>query len=252
MNSKIYHILNADVLADRLPKGIRGKKIIFREAFINGPVTISGHELDFWLNRQHYFNEKYKWNDTEYYAKIMSELFKIRQIGNDAEINIWLEPDLHCYTNLWFLCHLIKDKFPDLKVNFIVPQKSTAFGFEGMIDEELLGSFQSRKKMDETVVEELSNCWEAYCLKDHKRLLEYGNGLKSYVIHIDKIIEAHLSRVNSVDAETKPMKTLKALIKELGAQNYETLFWEFTKREGFYGYRELEFKQLYDKAITLC
>jgi hypothetical protein len=247
-----YHILNGDVLADRLPKEIEGNKIIFREAFISGPVTISGHELDFWLNRQRYFTESFQWEDAEYYAKIMVELFKIRKIRNDAEVNIWLEPDLHCYTNLWFLCHLIKDKFPDLKVNFIIPEKSSAFGFEGMIDEELLDSYQLRENMNETIVGELSQCWEAYCLKDHKRLAKYGNGLKSYIIHIDKIIEAHLSRIESVDAETKPIKTLKTLIKELGACNYETLFWEFTKREGFYGYRELEFKQLYDKAITLC
>ena len=78
MHKPVFHILNGDALYERFPKQLEGAIIIFRECFIDIPLTGITEEA-LMQDRATYLNERYGGISTDDYAtKSLLQLQKIK------------------------------------------------------------------------------------------------------------------------------------------------------------------------------
>ncbi|MEO1259528.1 MAG: DUF1835 domain-containing protein [Bacteroidota bacterium] len=157
---KTVHILNGDALKEQFPKNIAGELIIARECLMEG--NVAGDDLaTFWRNRAGYLLKYTENNRSYYYNHVVTEFEKIIHLENDTVVNLWFEEDLFCQVNLWFCCFLLNKK--NVKNIFLIrPLSSDWRGFGGLNKNELIASFDYRKKLNQKSLEHLSKCWKAF------------------------------------------------------------------------------------------
>ena len=105
----IYHVLPGDAQVEDFRKtGIPGELIVFREAFVTGPIdAIDVNE--FWDHRAHFILSEYAEDEISYHEKVADEILRISDIGPDDEVNLWFEFELFCSVNFWYCLNELKD-----------------------------------------------------------------------------------------------------------------------------------------------
>ena len=241
---KQYHILNGDALKDRFPKSIHGELIVARECLVDG--DLEGSELNqFYATRAKFLNENYQVATQDYYDNTVAEFNKIGMIEDNSEINLWFEDDLFCQVNLWFIIYLLVKKEVKNKVYLIRPESHDQYGFGGLAESELISLNRKRSVLSE--LDKLKNLWIYYQNNDLEKLILTARKLELLYPFILNAAEAHLDRVPKHKNEGRPIQSLRAIISELGTNEFEPVFRAFCTRESIYGFGDLQVKRLVDQ-----
>lgn len=172
MRKTEVHILNGDALRKQLPQTVEGKRIVFRESLIEGPLKVELNE-EFFEERAKYISEAYGITDDEYFEKSKAELDKIKQVKRDAHVNLWFEHDAFCQVNLWFACKVLYEKKFTGKAFLVLPnhQEDLWAGFGSHSEDTLSKAYHNRILLSPFELKELAKCWEPYAQNFFRRLI---------------------------------------------------------------------------------
>ena len=105
--NKTLHILNGDAIKPLfLQSGIEGDVVVWREAFIEGPIEGDIKEPAFWERRKNHLKATYP----EHYSEDgLNDIMKLGNTEDFDEVVLWFEYDLFCHANmlgcLAYICH---------------------------------------------------------------------------------------------------------------------------------------------------
>jgi len=237
------HILNGDVLLNRIEHLVPGQKIVCRECMIEG--NLQGDSLEeFFTNRANSFNEYYGISEAGYFRKTKNELLGLKEIADDDEINLWFEDDLFCQCNFWFSIHLLKELNLTNSVFLVRPTKGNEYNFGKMTDEDLQISFGQKTEIRKDELKKFQSLWLTYRQNNSAEMISISQSLNSKFPFVEPAVYAHISKKSG-----KPEESLKQIIKELNTKDFVTVFSEFCKRETIYGFGDMQVKRMFDKII---
>ncbi len=241
---KQYHILNGDSLKELLPDNIKGEFIVTRECLADG--NVEGNNLSELIHsRAQFISENYEgFKIIDYYEKTVPEFQKIQNITVDSDINLWFENDLFCQVNLWFVLNLIHKNHKNQHVFLIQPKANFKYNFGGMNKEELLYEFLNKTKIDLFELKKFSKLWKLYQRNACDEMIKIAVELKEKFPFLINAINAHRDRFPKGQNLGRPTQTLIQIMDELNTDEFGPVFKEFTKREGIYGFGDLQVKRI--------
>lgn len=249
----IYHITNGNCLAQQLRQtDIHGNIIICRECLIEGNRT--GDSLaEFWTARARYISEHYQSTTAQYFNETVAEFEKIIQLPEQYEVHLWFEDDLFCQTNMWFILALLMKQETKGKIYRVFPTVQNSIdhwkGFGPSDTEMLKQSLSKRVACTRQDVELGAALWTAYRNDDFKALSALSRAHSSAFQYLKEVCQAHIDRFPIDGSEGRPEKTVKELLVSF-SQDFQTLFNEFSKRQGIYGFGDAQVKAMYDRLLN--
>jgi hypothetical protein len=251
---KSYHILNGDALADKLlhTAFCNDELIVCRECMIGG--NLAGTNMnEFYSNRAEYLDEAYQVSKEMYFSKSVSDFNKILQIPSDSEVNLWFEDDLFCQTNMWFILSLLRQIPPGrvYRIFPVIPAGADTWSGFGHSSAELLSeAYQNRVKMSVEDLQLAANLWAAYKNNDPEKLKELSLHTTNSFHYLEEVCQAHADRVPVDGSPGRPERTILEIIETVSV-DFNQAFAEFSRREGVYGFGDLQFKKIFDRLLRL-
>ncbi len=241
---KPYHILNGESLKEQFPKSLAGDVLVARECLVDGEVD--GDTLEeLFATRAKFISSVYEnYTDVDYLKKTVSEFEKIRKIPAGAEINLGFEDDLFCQVNLWFTIFVLSKRFTRHAVYLIRPMKGFEYNFGGMSESELIEAFRRKTRIEIGELQQFGQLWINYGQDNRENLIKIAKGLATKYPFLMPAIDAHIDR----KAWGRPKKTIAAIIDELETDEFGPVFQEFCRREGIYGFGDLQVRRLLDET----
>ncbi len=241
MMEKQYHVLNGDSLKEMFPDIIEGEIIVMRECLIDGEVQGQTREA-FFETRATFLSMNYGGSKQDYYQKSVKEFDKINLIQKDSKIHLWFEDDLFCQVNLWFVAHLLVENNRMDHVYLIRPETHDQYGFGGLSKTELNEAYTKRTELKHLAA--IAELWTLYQNNESERMLEVAIKLEARYPFLIRAVKAHIDRLPNGNLEGRPLRSLRAIMKELNTKDFAPIFREFTKRESIYGFGDLQVKRL--------
>ncbi|HEV7350147.1 DUF1835 domain-containing protein [Telluribacter sp.] len=246
-----FHILNGDSLLESFPRQeIDGECIVARECLVVGDVG-GTFPTEFWNNRAQYIQATYGEGTYTYYERVVAEFEKIQAIPPGSEVNLWFEEDLFCQVNLWFCLSLLLPRAKDLTLYIVKPFDQDGQpewrGFGAMDSQDLVTAFQQRQAISLADVHLLASCWKAYQQDDRIRLKELGGRYSEVFPYLPLVCQAHLDRFPEGGQPGRPQQVLRAIKAEKQTDDFATIFSEFFRREGIYGFGDSQVRQLLEE-----
>jgi hypothetical protein len=241
-------LLNGDCLAEQL-KGaeLPLERIVFREALVSGPLLGATWE-EFWETRIGFLTQNYGATIQEVQEKTVADLEKIRSLADGTELSLWFEDDLFCQVNLWFVLNLLSESH-NIKVYRVFPPESSQAnkwrGFGDACAAALAQAYESKVPFNSSDLALGKNLWEAYCLGDGDQLAALSKSVSPCFRHLEEVCQAQLDRISEDPNERRPEKVILELLAK-GITDFETLFSQFSEREGVYGFGDLQVRELLD------
>ncbi|MEJ8755564.1 DUF1835 domain-containing protein [Pontibacter sp. H259] len=245
-----YHVLNGDALVERfLATDLAGEVIIAREALVVGDV--SGNTLnDFWQVRATHWGEPYQ----KYKSKVVAEYEKLLQAPDASEFNLWFEYDLFCQVNLWFILHLLVTTPGNKKVYSVYtshlskehPHFWTGYGH--VTTQDLQNCFAQRIALTDADIEFGNELWLAYKAADLQKLTDLAQQPRPAFPYLQEVVKAHIDRLPEDEEPGRPERTIRDILSHTYG-DFNTVFAEFQKREGIYGFGDTQVKELYHKVL---
>ena len=245
MSDSLVHILNGDALAEVFPDDLSGRRIVFREALVEGPAE-ARPLWEYYDARSEFLSFTYgQYDIPEYRSHVIPEIEKLRNLNNGESLNLWFEDDLFCQVNFWYLVY----QFADRDLHLVRPTAPIEYGFGGMNQEDLVNGFLQRIHLDEEMKDQLSCLWPAYASFDFAQLRRISVGLSEGLEFIRPVILAHIERQPDGDSPGRLIRRLKEIIQELGTDQFGPVFREFSRSEAVYGLGDLQVKRLFEIAV---
>jgi hypothetical protein len=241
-------LLNGDCLAEQL-KGaeLPLERIIFREALVSGPLGGVTWE-EFWETRIGFLTQNYGVTAQAVQEKTVAELEKIRSLADGVELSLWFEDDLFCQVNLWFVLNLLSES-PNIKIYRVFPPEASSAnrwkGFENASTAALTQAYEAKVPFTSSDLMLGKNLWEAYRLGDGAQLKTLSKSVSPCFRHLEEVCQAQLDRISEVPNERRPEKVILELLAK-GITDFDTLFSQFSEREGIYGFGDLQVRELLD------
>ena len=243
-----FHILNGDCLAEQLA-GVMlpGSFIVCRECLVDGPVNSNSLD-DFFRMRAGYISGMTGLSQEEYYNKSEKEFQKILALPDNSKIFLWFENDLFCQVNLWFVLSLLQDRVPQ-NLFRVFPQiengqdKWKGFGIatSGSLNE----AYKNAVHFNVADLQFGKLLWEAYCNNDLNILQKLGKIKSELFRDLEPVIAAHVERFS---VPGRPERIVKEIISG-GTMDFNEVMTEFSKREGVYGFSDLQIKNMWNKMM---
>ena len=239
---KTYHILNGSALEAQLV-GLKGEIIVFKECLIDGDIKGESFE-ELFSTRAQFFEMHYGISTEDYDRKSKAELSKISKIENKAQVNLWFESDLFCLMNFCCAVHFLFQANKDYQLFLVSPSNESWDGFGGMSVEELFLSLKHKKEINKTQQEQLSELWKAFQTSNWTKLRSLAHQLNSFIHKIEEVIEAHIARFPSSQKHGRPEQSILKIIEELEDPSFANVFKAFNKKEGIYGFGDIQVKRI--------
>jgi hypothetical protein len=239
----IVHVLPGDSLVEEFKKaGIDGEVIVCRECFVVGDLT--GETLDeFWRSRANFLELEYAGDPIEYQEGVAYELERLIDLPADGEVNLWFEYELFCQANMWFCLDLLKTS--NTNVYRVAPVNASPDdvwkGFGEHDAKDLTNCFESRIDFSPDDIAMGSRLWDAFRKRDSAKLRELGEYRSPCFPFLKEVCDA------AAEIETRPAGIVSEL-KSAGLKEIETVFPEFQKRAGVYGFGDLQVEHLIAKS----
>lgn len=240
------HVLNGDALKEKFPVNeLPGLLVSCRECLIDGPVD-PVINVAFWETRAGFIAGEYGAERDEYYEKVVAELNKLRNVPVDEEINLWFENDLFCQANLWFVLQYLHDNGLTKNLFRVFPlnteeKKWTGFGYHD--GKALVRYYQNKVSFTEEDLKLGTALWKAYATNDLQKLKTLSRQPSACFHNLEEAVQAHIDRVPAADSRGRPQRTLLEL-KQRGLTDFHELFTEFFKREGVYGFGDVQVQKM--------
>lgn len=244
-----YHILNGDCLKEQFPNSIIGEKIIARLCLVDGNVNAeTTNEL--LKIRAKFISENYgDYTEQDYFTKTVTEIEKIQNIPGNTEINLWFEDDLFCQVNFWFVINLLFESRKTQSIFLVRPKENSEYSFGRMNKDELVKSYETRVKIESFELNELKKIWKLYQQDNCTEMFEIAKKIDAKFPFLIPAIQAHEDRIPINRNLGRPKQSLIQIMDDLKTENFGEVFGEFCKREGIYGFGDLQVKRMYDEII---
>lgn len=247
MSQKEVHILNGDALRKQLPQAIIGKRIVCREAFIEGPLRTETSP-DFWEERAAHYQKCYQIPAEEYQEKSSDEFGKVRQIRRDANVYLWFEHDLFCQCNLWLIAEMLQERSFTGKAYLVLPvvksQETLWQGFGNHSEEDILTAWNNKFLIAPREWRLMVACWKNYALGKQDLLKDNYEQLRPLLPYCDDVFEAHLGRL---EENPRPLAQLRRIKEELNSDKFAPVFQKFCEAEGVYGYGDMQVLKMWEQ-----
>ena len=248
MSSPVIHILNGDALGDQFPKDLPGETLVFRECLIEGPKKVVEFEA-FFASRAAYLSDTYDPTIKESYSLELSiPLMRVVKEQTPAEVVLWFEEDLFCQANFWFVCHFLEGSGYRGRVSWAKPSGVAKYNFGLLSKESLTAVFKDRIPVDTANVAPL---WQAYSINDSDELIRLVEGITDLSEYIIPAALAYRDMNTSTIEQSRPYLSLLEITKRLKTTHFGKVFMEFCKKEGVYGFGDLQVKRIFDKIVAL-
>ncbi len=237
----IYHVLPGDAQVEDFRKtGIPGEVIVFREAFVTGPID-SVDVNEFWESRAHFILGEYGEDEIAYHEKVADEILKLSDIEAEDEVNLWFELELFCSVNFWYCLNELKDSgagvFRVAPINLAPDDVWKGFGEHG--PDELAAAFESRTEISHDDLDRGAELWNSFRKRDGSSLRKLGDHRSASMPFLKEVAEA------ASEIDTRPLQIIREIRSE-GLSTLEEVFPEFKKRAGVYGFGDLQVERLLD------
>ena len=235
----IYHVLPGDAQVESFREtGIEGELIVFREAFVTGPID-SANPNDFWDRRARFILSEYGDDEITYQEKVADEILKISDVEGEDEINLWFEFELFCSVNLWYCLSELNGS--GARVFRVAPANlgpdEVWKGFGGHSADDLRTAFEGRVAVKPEDIETGAKLWYAYSTRDLSALRELGEYRSAALPFLREVAEA------AAEVDTRPREIVRE-IKSDGLSTLAEVFPEFKDRAGVYGFGDLQVERL--------
>lgn len=244
MAKKIYHILNGDALYQKFPTSLPGEIIVMRECLSLGPVSATDYN-EFCLERIAYLKKEY--GEPDYFNRIMSEWAKINNMEPDGYVYLWFEKDMYCQVNMWFILHLMKPIYDQIKL--VMPLKDDWTGFGPLGESELIQCYQRATSLIAEDILKIRQLWEAYSQNDFEIMSLTSMAIKPSLPFISKAIGMHFDRIDTDQKEGRLKRLMRKIVEKEGTENFKVInqkFWENAKE---YGFGDLQVKQILKQLL---
>jgi hypothetical protein len=248
--SNTYHVLNGDALVDRFNEaGIPGEMVVARECLVEGELSGDTPE-EFYQTRAAYLGAAYHENPKDYFTEVAGEFEKLRQAADGTEFNLWFGYDLFCQANLWFVLSLLQSSPLQKQVYIVYPTFTPDIwqDFGGATPADLVTCFQKRVAFTGKDLQLGANLWQAYKEADLAELQRLAQQTSDCFPYLEEVCRAHLERFPTTNQKGRPERVVANLLAE-GYTSFPQLYQEFFKREGVYGFGDLQVKRIYDQAL---
>lgn len=237
----IYHVLPGDAQVEDFRKTeIRGELIVFREAFISGPIKAVDTN-EFWDQRARFILSEYGDDEIAYQEKVADEILKISETTADDEVNLWFEFELFCSVNLWYCLNELNGS--GANIYRVAPANlepdDVWKGFGGHTADDLAEAFEGRTKLTDEDIATGADLWEAYRNRENSRLRKLGEYRSAAMPFLKEVAEA------ASEIDSRPIQIVREIRSE-GLTTLEEVFPEFRKRAGAYGFGDLQVERLLD------
>ena len=237
------HVLPGDSLAAEFRKtGLDGEVVVCRECLVAGDK--SGTTLEeFWERRSNFIALEYAGDPIEYQENVAYELEKLIGLPAGTEVNLWFEYELFCQANMWFCLDLLENS--EAAVFRIEPLNVSPDdiwkGFGKLDAAELVNCYEGRTQFSDEDISTGSKLWTAFRESDAGELLRLGKHRSPCFPFLREVCEA------AAEIDTRPMDIVRE-IKSGGKDDVESVFPEFQKRAGVYGFGDLQVELLLRNA----
>ena len=231
------HVLAGDALSDVFGQsGVGGKVVVFREALITG--DLDGETLDeFWNTRANFVELEYGADPIEYHDNLAVELVGLLDLGEGDEVNLWFEHELFCAVNMWFCLDLLRSTSATLCRVSPLDTGHVWDGFGKHTPEEVAMCYRRREVFTSEDIELAANLWSAFRMRDGAALIRLGSEGSPRFPHLKEVCEA------AAEVDTKPREIVRRL-KASGLKEMATLFPEFRKAAGVFGFGDTQVEKL--------
>jgi len=245
-------LLNGDCLAEQLKDAeLLVERIVFREALVVGPVGGATWE-EFWETRVGFLTQNYGATAQAVQEKTVAELEKIRSLADGIELSLWFEDDLFCQVNLWFVLKLLSESH-NIKIYRVFPPKASSAnswkGFGNASAAALAQAYESKVLFTSSDLALGKTLWEAYRLGDGAQLIALSKSVSPCFRQLAEVCQAQLDRISEDPSERRPEKVILELLAK-GITDFDTLFYQFSEREGIYGFGDLQVRELFDYLVS--
>jgi hypothetical protein len=248
--SKTYHILNGGALVDRFTEAaIPGEVVVARECLIEGDLSGDTPE-EFYQARAAYLDRTYNEDSKDYFTEVASEFQKLQAAPDGSEFNLWFGYDLFCQANMWFVLSLLQG-LPIQKQVFIVyptftPDIWQDFGRATPAD--LVACFHQRVAFTDNDLQLATYLWQAYKQADLTELSNLSQQQSACFPYLAEVCRAHIERFAPPNEKGRPERVVAEILAS-GHKQFPEVFKEFYKREGIYGFGDVQVKRIYDQAL---
>lgn len=233
------HVLAGDALAEDFKNsGIEGETVICRECLVEGSVKAENLQ-DFWQTRADFIKGAYGGDREEYYAAVVAEFEKLKNLPAEAEVNLWFEYELFCQANMWFCLSLLQDTQGQVyRVAPVVRAEADVWkGFGKLSAEDLKRCFAERVKFNEADIRLGAELWRAYQNADYARLESLSETESECFPRLKEVCRAEIEK------GSRPQKVLREIM-ENGTTDFAEIFPEFAARAGVYGFGDAQVKRI--------
>lgn len=235
----IYHVLPGDAQVEDFKKtGIPGEVIVFREAFITGPLDAADTN-EFWDQRARFILSEYGEDEIVYHEKVADGILRLDEVDADDEVHLWFEFELFCAVNFWYCLKELEDSGARLyrvaPVNLEPDDVWKGFGEHDADD--LAAAFESRVSVSKEDLEHGAKLWEAFRRKNGAELRKLADYRSKSMPFLKEVAVA------ASEIETRPLQ----IVREIRSEGYATIdevFAEFKKRAGVYGLGDLQVEHM--------
>jgi hypothetical protein len=240
------HILNGDALSAKLPSSIPGKKIVFRECLVDGPVDFDSFE-GLILGRSEYLTKTYPGAQEEpYIPHVSEELEKIITCSDSGRVYCWFEADLFCQVNLWYSIFLLNDHKGEIVL--VLPEMTLENGFADLNEDELLEAYREPRVLSKNERSILSRLWVLFQKNKSEEAKRLAWTLETELPFLMPAVQAWEDSIPKGDNPGKPKAELKAIAEKLETEEFKYIFREFKRRLPIYGYGDLITRRLWEEV----
>lgn len=231
----IYHVLPGDAQVEEFRKtGLEGELIVFRDVLITGPIDHAPAE-EFWDRRARFVLSEYGEDEIVFQEKVADELLKLSDVNEGDEVFLWFEYELFCSVNMWFCLDQLHDSLAE--IFRIAPGNVSPDdvwkGFGDHAAKDLSSCFESRIQFGKKDIEIGKRLWRAFAERDSEQLKDLGNYRSACFPFLKEVCEA------AIEIDNRPAEIVREIMGS-GLNDIETVFPEFQKRAGVYGFGDLQ------------
>lgn len=233
------HVLAGDALADNFKNsGIEGEIVVCRECLVEGDVRAENLE-DFWQIRADFIKGAYGEDREKYFAEVVREFEKLKNLAPDAEVNLWFEYELFCQANMWFCLSLLRETKANVyRVAPVVRTEADVWkGFGNLSAEDLRKCFAEKIKFSAEDILLGANLWKAYQNADYEKLERLSETDSECFPRLKEVCRAEMEK------GSRPQKVLREIM-ENGSTDFAEIFPRFAARAGVYGFGDAQVKRL--------
>lgn len=238
------HILPGDALAGSIPEAWGGRRIIFREALVDGPLS-PVPDPAFWTLRARHIARRYGDTEEGYWQKVVYELDQLQNLSPETGVCLWFEDDLFCQLNLWCVVTLLC-AVPHGTVYRVFPAQASPdwTGFGRSTPQELAGCLARREEIPAESLRHIQALWRAAASEQEDTLRALGRRDNAGLRGLSQIIECRI-RLQHV---REPGNSLGSALRQIAGDHPDSLreacaaFW---KSHPQYGLGDLQLINLW-------